>query len=204
MILLVLPFALFTGTHPLFHVFTPLLLLIHRDWFSHWVIKTDRQRMWLVPLYTDYTGPTGLLGTGNDLARFGEAFLNQGELDGHRILHTDKVKMMLDDGYGANTGPDKDRMGLGWHWWNDAPIPFKGHGGDGPGFGAQLALFPAQDMVVVVLANDTLIDRIGLTNLIAATFGSARKLPLANVHHPDELAVLQDVSQYSHRRRISH
>ncbi len=159
-----------TGTHPLWHFFTPLLFLIHHDWFSHWVSKIDNRRMWLSPLYTDYTGPTGLVGTGLDLARFGQTFLAGGELDGQRILRTEAVKTMLDDGYGANTGPDKDRMGLGWHWWNDAPIPFKGHGGDGPGFGAQLAIFPAQKMVVVILANDTLIDRVGLTNLVAATF----------------------------------
>jgi D-alanyl-D-alanine carboxypeptidase len=159
-----------TGSHPLFHVFTPLLLLIHHDWFSHWVSKIDKRRMWLAPLYTDYTGPTGLVGTGGDLARFGQAFLAGGELDGHRILKAETVETMLVDGYGGNTGPDKDRMGLGWHWWNDAPIPFKGHGGDGPGFGAQLAIFPAENMVVVILANDTLIDRIGLTKLIAATF----------------------------------
>ena len=159
-----------TGTHPLFHIFTPLLLLIHHDWFSHWVTKIDNRRMWLSPLYTDYTGPTGLIGTGPDLARFGQAFLAGGELGGRRILTAETVKTMLDEGYGANTGPDKDRMGLGWHWWNEAPIPFKGHGGDGPGFGAQLAIFPAQKMVVVILANDTLIDRVGLTKLVAATF----------------------------------
>jgi CubicO group peptidase (beta-lactamase class C family) len=158
------------GTHPLFHIFTPLLFLIHRDWFSHWISKIHNYRMWLSPLYTDYTGPTGLVGTGLDLARFGQAFLAGGELEGHRILTTETVRTMLNEGYGANTGPDKDRMGLGWHWWNDAPIPFKGHGGDGPGFGAQLAIFPTQNMVVVVLANDTLMDRIGLTKLVANTF----------------------------------
>src|SRR5581483_8775377 len=74
------------GSHPLFHFFTPLLLMMHTDWFSSWVGKTTRRRMWLRPLYTDYTGPTGLLGTGRDLARFGQAFLNGGELDGKRIL----------------------------------------------------------------------------------------------------------------------
>lgn len=158
------------GSHPLFHLYTPLLLLIHRDWFSAWVTRVERQRMWLAPLYTDYTGPTGLIGTGADLARFGEAFLEGGALDSNRILKPETVAAMLDDGYGGNTGPDKDRMGLGWHWWNDAPIPFKGHGGDGPGFGAQLAIFPDQKMVVVVLANDTLIDRIGLTRAIAGVF----------------------------------
>ena len=159
-----------TGTHPLFHFYTPLLLLTHHNWFSNWVRRIANHRMWLEPLYTDYTGPTGLIGTAGDLARFGQACLAGGELDGHRILNAETVATMLDDGYGGNTGPDKERMGLGWHWWNDAPIPFKGHGGEGPGFGAQLAIFPAQQMVIVVLANDTLIDRIGLTNRVAATF----------------------------------
>jgi CubicO group peptidase (beta-lactamase class C family) len=127
--------------------------------------------MWLAPLYTDYTGPTGLIGTAADLARFGEAFLEGGQLDGTRILTADTVASMLDDGYGGNDGPDRDRMGLGWHWWSDEPIQFKGHGGDGPGFGAQLAVFPDRRMVVVVLANDTLIDRVGLTGLVAKVFG---------------------------------
>jgi CubicO group peptidase (beta-lactamase class C family) len=159
-----------TGSHPLFHVFTPLLLLIHRDWFSNWVSQTKNRRMWLLPLYTDYTGPTGLLGAGEDLARFGQAFLDGGRGRNGQILQPETVAHMLDDDYGGHTGPDKDRMGLGWHWWDEAALPFKGHGGDGPGFGAQLAIFPDRKMVVVVLANDTLIDRIGLTELVAAVF----------------------------------
>jgi CubicO group peptidase (beta-lactamase class C family) len=159
------------GSHPVFHVYTPLLLAIHHDWFSKWVDRVERRRMWLAPLYTDYTGPTGLIGTGADLARFGQAFLGHGELGGQRILSPALVDSMLNEGYGPNDGPDRDRMGLGWHWWNAARLPFKGHGGDGPGFGAQLAIFPEQDMVVVVLANDTLIDRVGLAEKVAAVFG---------------------------------
>ena len=159
-----------TGSHPLFHYFTPLLLFIHHDWFTHWVASLRRSRMWLVMLNTDYTGPTGLIGTGRDLARFGQAFLNGGELDGQRILKSESVDMMLNAGFGGNSGPDGDRMGLGWHWWNNAAIPFKGHGGDGPGFSAQLAIIADLKMVVVVLGNDTLCDRVGLTNLIAAVF----------------------------------
>ncbi len=158
------------GTQPLFHFFTPLLVLVHHDWLSNWVSRVDNQRMWLAPVYTDYTAPTGLIGTAMDLARFGQAFLAGGQLDGRRILQPATVRAMLDAGYGANTGTDGERMGLGWHWWNDAAIPFKGHGGEGPGFSAQLAIFPTQKMVVVILGNDTLIDRVGLTQRVAATF----------------------------------
>jgi CubicO group peptidase (beta-lactamase class C family) len=164
-----LPLAV-VGSHPLFHVFTPFLFAIHRDWFSRWVYKTEKYRMWLSPLYTDYTGPTGLIGTSEDLARFGQAFLDRGKGANGQILKSETVTRMLNDDYGGHSGPDNDRMGLGWHWWDDAPLPFKGHGGDGPGFGAQLAIFPDRQMVIVVLANDTLIDRVGLTRLVAQVF----------------------------------
>ena len=159
-----------TGTHPLFQVFTPLLLLVHNDWFSAWVETTERSRMWLKPLYTDYLAPTGLIGTPGDLARFGQAILDGGMIDGQRILTETSVRAMLEEGFGDSTGPDGDRMGLGWHWFDNQPLPFKGHGGDGPGFRAQLALFPERRMVVVVIATDTLTDRIGLTNLVAQVF----------------------------------
>ena len=104
-----------SGSHPLFHYFTPLLLLIHHDWFSYWVSAVQKSRIWLVMFHTDYTGPTGLIGTGPDLARFGQAFLNGGELDGQRILNAESVAAMLNTGFGENTGPDGERMGLGWH-----------------------------------------------------------------------------------------
>jgi CubicO group peptidase (beta-lactamase class C family) len=158
------------GSHPLFHFFTPLLLVMHRDWFSAWVTRTARMRMWLAPIHTDYTAPTGLIGTASDLARFGQAFLAGGEIDGARILRRESVRAMLEEGFGGNSGPDGDRMGLGWHSWDNAPLPFLGHGGEGPGFGAQLAIFPRRKMVVVTLGNDTLIDRVGLTGLVAKVF----------------------------------
>jgi len=159
-----------SGSHPIFHLFTPILLLVHNDWFANYVSKTIKHRMWLRPLYTDYTGPTGLVGTSEDLARFGEAFLSGGNLGGRRILKDETVNMMLNEGFGANTGPDGDRMGLGWHWWNHLAVPFKGHGGDGPGFSAQLAVLPEKKMTIAVLANDTLTDRVAITQAVAMAF----------------------------------
>ena len=120
--------------------------------------------------HTDYTGPTGLIGTGPDLARFGQAFLNGGELDGQRILNAESVAAMLNTGFGENTGPDGERMGLGWHWWQSPAGPFRGHGGAGPGFSAQLAIYPGREMVIVILGNNTLMDRISLTNFSASVF----------------------------------
>jgi hypothetical protein len=66
-------------------------------------------------------------------------------------------------------------MGLGWHWFDRAALPFKGHGGDGPGFTAQLALFPEDRIVVAVVANDTLTDRLAVTQAVASAFAPDRR-----------------------------
>jgi CubicO group peptidase (beta-lactamase class C family) len=159
-----------SGSHRLFHVFTPLLLAIHPDWFSRRVARTVGGRMWLRPLYTDYTPPTGLIGSAEDLAKFGQAFLPRDGASPVPILRRETILAMRDQFYGGNFGPDGDRMGLGWHWFDREPVPFKGHGGDGPGFRAQLAILPERDMVVVVLANDMLADRLALTRAVITAF----------------------------------
>ena len=161
------------GTHPVFHLYTPLLFAIHRDWLTGWVRRVRgvrRLRMWFAPLLTDYTAPTALIGTAGDLARFAQAYLRGGELDGARILAPGSVRQLLDEGYGLPSGAAGERLGLGWHCWTGSATPFKGHGGEGPGFAAQLALFPERDLAIVLLANDTLIDRVGLTELVASAF----------------------------------
>lgn len=160
-----------SGSHPVFHFYTPLLLAIHRDWLTGWVRRVRgvrRLRMWMAPLHTDYIAPTALIGTAGDLGRFARMFLRGGELDGVRVLSAESIRLLLEDDYGEPSGPDAERLGLGWHWWTVAARPFKGHGGEGPGFAAQLALFPECGRAAVVLANDTLIDRVGLAQLIAA------------------------------------
>lgn len=158
------------GSHPLFHIFTPLLVMLHHDWFSRWVAATKNGRMWLVPVYTDYSGPTALIGTGSDLARFAQAFLNGGELDGRRILTAESVRQMLEERGASGASFAGRKLGIGWHSWPDLPMPFKGHTGGGPGFGAQLAIFPDRNMAIVILANDTLTDMVGLTEVVAGAF----------------------------------
>ena len=162
-----------SGSHPVFHLYTPLLLAIHRDWLTGWVRRVRgirRLRMWFAPLHTDYTAPTALIGPAADLARFAQLFLQRGELDGVRVLGAESVRQLLDEGYGAPAGAAGERLGLGWHWWTGSAVPFKGHGGEGPGFASQLARLPEHDLAIIVLANDTLINRVGLTQLIASVF----------------------------------
>jgi CubicO group peptidase (beta-lactamase class C family) len=72
------------GSHPLLHYYLPVLLAVHPDCFSNWVAGIRRRRMWLKPFYTDYTGPTGLIGPALDLARFRQAFLDAGTSGGDR------------------------------------------------------------------------------------------------------------------------
>jgi CubicO group peptidase (beta-lactamase class C family) len=158
------------GTHPLLHVFTPLLWLVHRDWFNRWVKAIASRRMWMTLMKTDYTPPTGLIGSTADLARFGQAMLNGGVLDGARILSKESVAAMLDTGYSGARTRLGFRLGLGWQWSDREPHPYKGHAGGGPGFSAQLALVQEAGLVVALAGNDTLMDRTGITRRIVAAF----------------------------------
>jgi CubicO group peptidase (beta-lactamase class C family) len=158
------------GTHPLMSIFTPLLWLIHRDWFSRWVKKIMARRMWLVLMKTDYTPPTGLIGSTSDLAHFGQAILNGGELDGVRILKKESVLAMLDKGFSKESTSLGFRLGHGWQWSDRESHPYKGHAGGGPGFSAQLALVQDAGLVVALAGNDTLMDRAGITRRVIADF----------------------------------
>jgi CubicO group peptidase (beta-lactamase class C family) len=158
------------GTHPLLHVFTPLLWLVHRDWFSRWVKAIAGRRMWMTLMKTDYTPPTGLIGSTADLARFGQAMLDDGELDGARILSKEGVAAMLSTGYSGARTRLGFRLGLGWQWSDGEPHPYKGHAGGGPGFSAQIALVQEAGLVVALAGNDTLMDRAGITRSVIAAF----------------------------------
>lgn len=59
---------------------------------------------------TDFSGGGGLSGTISDYARFLQLFLNQGELDGHRLLGRKTVEMMLTD----QLPPGEFAFGLGF------------------------------------------------------------------------------------------
>ena len=56
-------------------------------------------RMWFKHGNADFTGAAGVRSPTADAARFVMAFLNEGELDGARILSPESVAMMFHEGH---------------------------------------------------------------------------------------------------------
>jgi CubicO group peptidase (beta-lactamase class C family) len=102
----------------------------------------------------------GLFGTAPDLARYGQMWLNGGEIDGVRILPEEIVAEAIREQTGLDA--PNDRRGLGWQM---APRPDEdpgNHSGRGlsqrafghTGFtGTSLWMDPERDLIIVLLTN---------------------------------------------------
>ena len=158
-----------TGSNPTINLFTGLLWLFgDKDFFDTYVRETVYGRMWFHPLYTDYTPSTGLSGPSEEMARFAQAFLFGGEIQGQRILKQTTVDEMLIPYSLEELGEsyNDEHFGLGWKVWKLNEQIVYGHGGGGPGFGALLAFIPERELVVAINANDTNINRDVLLRLL--------------------------------------
>ena len=98
----------------------------------------------------------GLVGTADDAARFAQMHLNDGKLDGVRILTPDHaVEMRRITARGR-----KYDLGLGWFVpasQRDANPPFAEHlgGGGGGGFFNVMRIYPSLGVGIVVMGNAT-------------------------------------------------
>lgn len=102
----------------------------------------------------------GLFGTAPDLARYGQMWLNGGELDGTRILPEALVAEAIREQTGL--AAPHDRRGLGWLMAPRLDDDAKNHSGRGlsqrayghTGFtGTSLWMDPERDLVIVLLTN---------------------------------------------------
>jgi D-alanyl-D-alanine carboxypeptidase len=133
--------------------------------------------LWFNHVYTDQKGPTGPIGPATDTARFIMAYLNGGELDGQRILSAESVAMLTNESHilPGNTPEaadykDYDEMyqGLGWAYVVEGDEFFVAHSGGGPGFAADMRLYPDRDLGMVILANGTYLAREEIFDLVAS------------------------------------
>ena len=133
--------------------------------------------LWFNHVYTDQKGPTGPIGPPTDTARFIMAYLNGGELDGQRILSAESVATLTNESHilPGNTPEaaeykDYDEMyqGLGWAYVVEGDEFFIAHSGGGPGFAANMRLYPDRDLGMVVLANGTYLPREEIFDLVAS------------------------------------
>ena len=152
----------------LISIYTPLVILIIKDWFDKYVTKTVHGRTWMKKIYTLYTPSTGLNGPAHDLSKIGIVLLNKGEQNGIRILSKDNVDLMLNIFPEGEPGKKNNpQLGLGWKRWKEKGVTFIGHAGGGPGYGAQLAVIPEKNIVISFVGNDGDLNKRVLLNTIA-------------------------------------
>jgi len=149
------------GTLPVVHFYTPLLPTL----LDPGALVRERQGklLWLNRVYIDATPSTGLIGSAPDVARLMMAYLNDGILDGNRILDPESVTTLTEtasiDGYG-----------LGWFKGEFNNSRFLEHAGGGPGFATIMRLYPERGLGITVLANGTDLDRQGLVELLSQLY----------------------------------
>ncbi|MBN1305402.1 MAG: serine hydrolase [Anaerolineales bacterium] len=160
------------GSHPRWDTITPLFPIM-LDNLDDLVREKNHGRIWFNHVYSDQNGPTGLIGPPTDTARFLMAYLNEGELDGRRILSAESVAMMTNDchitaGSSPETiGYEALARGLGWVIVPEEDGSFYlAHSGGGPGFAAAMRLYPDRDLGIVMMANGTYLPQKGIMDLL--------------------------------------
>ncbi len=93
----------------------------------------------------------GLASTASDMGRFGQALLNGGELDGHRILQPDTLKAMWTRQFAASNQMPAMCMGFYQVWRNQ--LRFVGHGGDLVAFHSMFLVEPTEKLVLFISYN---------------------------------------------------
>jgi len=111
-------------------------------------LENGQLKLMETPAHSDFvngprkllSGGAGMLSTAGDYTRFLQMLLNQGELDGVRLLSPKTVALMTADHLGPKSGGDADGFGLGF-WVNVRTGGFKELGSEGA-FGWGSAYFP--------------------------------------------------------------
>lgn len=158
------------GSHPQISVESVLLRFFYDDLDAFIREKADG-KMWFNRFYADSDPPTGLIAPTTDLARFLLAYLNNGELDGARMLSPETIHMMTYDSHVVSEFNGQSRRpfsGLGWGIYPNGGRLYLDHGGGGPGFGADVRIYPEESLGLVVVANDTTYNPERILDLFAS------------------------------------
>jgi CubicO group peptidase (beta-lactamase class C family) len=166
-----------SGSQPVVHLFTPLLPFF-LDTGALIRERTGRV-LWLNRVYIDASPPSGLIGPAPDVARLLLAYLNEGELDGVRILAPQSVALMTGASHVPGEGPNmaaypNGHHGLGWYVIPESQRRRLQHDGAGPGFATTMRLYPEAELGIAILANGTDLDRDGLADRLAQIDWAAR------------------------------
>jgi CubicO group peptidase (beta-lactamase class C family) len=126
-----------------------------------WVPPTDGRGGVQVPhcLYSFATPSDGLARTSaEELSRLLQAYMNEGLLDGQRVLQSETVAQILSDQHVpfANGEPAAHRQGLAWRRFDDSVLGTTwGHSGADPGISTLMTFRPKDRRGVIVLTNSS-------------------------------------------------
>jgi len=114
-------------------------------------------------IYTDQTGPSGLIGSVTDYCRFMMAILNKGELEGNRILSAESIQLMATPVIEPEDTPigqiEGVKFSLGWFYIPEPGGDSLNHGGSGAAFVTMSKLYPDKKLGIAVMANGTYLGR---------------------------------------------
>jgi CubicO group peptidase (beta-lactamase class C family) len=141
-----------TGSQHLIDMYTPLFPVLRLGYI---IRERVGMRLWFNRIYNDQTSPTGLIGPVTDMALFMMAYL----ADETPLLQPETVSLMNDVLQDLSRSGSSAR-GLGWQAdLTDDGRRYLSHGGGGPGFATVMRVYPEENLGVVVMANDSTIDR---------------------------------------------
>jgi len=148
------------GSQHLIDMYTPFIPILK---LGYLIRERADARLWFNRVYNDQTPPTGLIGPVTDIGSFMKAYLN----DGEPILQPDTVSSM-NEVFEQLSAPGETAQGLGWraHLTEDGRR-YLTHSGGGPGFATTFRVYPEENLGVVVMGNDSTIDRETLANVLA-------------------------------------
>ena len=149
-----------SGSQHLIDIFTPFFLIFK---LNYMIKERAGMRLWLHRIYNDQTPPTGLIGPVTDVVSFMDAYLD----DGDSILQPETISIMNEILEGLSK-PGESGRGLGWeaHWTTEGRR-YLTHSGGGPGFATIFRVYPEEKLGVVVMGNDSSIDRAILADVLA-------------------------------------
>ncbi len=146
------------GSHPARKWHSPLLRIV-----GSYIRETSEKHIWLKRVYNDQTPPSGLIGSAPDMARFVRAYLNNGIIDGHRILSEKSISLMTYDSHVKQVDDKASyyrRQGIGWQVHKIDRYKLE-HGGGGAGFFTLMQIYPNENLGLIMLCNDVTIAKYG-------------------------------------------
>ncbi|MFA9496822.1 MAG: serine hydrolase domain-containing protein [Candidatus Bathyarchaeota archaeon] len=135
--------------------------------------ESDENYAWMNPYLVGESAGGGLMGPATEMILFSQMILNEGELNGVRILDAESVALLQEE-QTSNNGESLG-IGLAWHFGGSAEHPYIEHDGGGAGVQAKMRIYTEDGFSMVFLANSAGYDRnelaVAAANVVFSTMG---------------------------------